>query len=138
MKMVLIFWALYLLVEAFLYLFSIKLGSVTGVWSSSAFAYADLTGKFFGSFFLLFSALAFIAQKNLEKYKNLIKISGWWGLFHGGILLSAGIFEDYSQVFGNFPSLHAWIPFYNQYLVAEGLALFAYSGVVYLWQKTDV
>lgn len=119
--------------EAILYLFNIRLYSVETVWSDSALSYAKLTNQFLGSCFLFISLLAFEAQKNIEKYQPLIKISGLWAIFYGFLLVFLSLSKDFSQAFNNLSSLYVWLPFYNQYLLLEAVFLIAYSMVVFLW-----
>lgn len=137
LKLVLIFWSVYAFFEASLYISNIRLMDVSIVWSSQALTYAKLMGPILGSTFLLISIVAFKASKNLEKYKDFIKISGIWAIFHGGLLIYLALIQDNAGIFSPNPSLFAWIPFYNQYLVLEGVMLFLYSLLIFLWVKKN-
>lgn len=134
----LFFWGIYLILEAALYLFNIRLYSVETLWPDSALSYAKLINQFLGSFFVFIALLVFEAQKNIEKYQSLIKISGLWALFYGFLLVILSLSKDFSQAFNNLSSLSVWFPFYNQYLLLEAVMLIAYSIVVFLWiRKKD-
>lgn len=133
----LFFWGIYALLEAILYLFNIRLYSVEGIWPDSALSYAKLVNQFLGSFFIFISLLVFEAQRNVEKYQPLIKMSGVWAILYGFLLIFLSLSKDFAQVFNNLASLYVWFPFYNQYLLLEAAFLIAYSAVVFLWIKKD-
>lgn len=137
LKTVLLFWSVYSFIEACLYLSNIRLTDVSTNWPSQALAYSKLMGPILGSTFLLISVVAFAASRNLDKYKDFIKISAVWAIFHGGLLIYLAIKQDNAGIFTPALSLHAWIPFYNQYLILEGLVLFFYSSLIFLWMKKD-
>lgn len=135
LRIMIIFWAVYAFVEGCLFFLNIRLESVKAIWPMPVLAYTKLVEKIAGSIFLFLSAVCFVAQRDLEKYKPLIKISGFWAIFHGGLLIFLAMSQDYGKFFSALPSLHVWLPFYNQYLLLEGLALLSYSYIVYLWCK---
>lgn len=135
LRFLVIFWGVYLTFEGILYFFNIRLADVKNIWPTSAALYSELIGKVLGSMFLFTAAIVFDIQRNLLKYRNFIKLSMFWGLFHGGVLIWLSLSNNYVEVFKNWPSLYLWSPFYNQYVTLEGVVLIGYSVLVYLWLK---
>lgn len=135
LSVMLLVWSFYAFFEAFLYLSHIRLVGIKSSWPADALSYSSLLEGIVGSLFLLIGAVAFIVSKNLDKYRGFIKISGVWTLFHGGLLIFLGLTQDYLNTFMA-PSLYVWFPFYDQYLVIEGIALIGYSVIVYLYERT--
>ena len=135
LKIFIIFWGFYLFLEGFSYLSDIRLMDTKALWLPSSAAYAELTGQILGSVFLLMAILAFEVQRNVNKYKNFVIISGFWSILHGGLLIYLSISQNYLKAFLKIPSLYVWLPFYNQYLFLEGVVLIIYSLIVYIWIK---
>lgn len=136
-RLVLIFWALYLLFESALYLFHIRLTDPKNVWPISAVVYGQLIEKVLGSTFLFVAVIIFEVQKNLLKYKTFIKLSGIWAFFHGLLLIFLSTTQNYEEVFKSFPSLFVWFPLYENYVFLEGVAAVGFSILVYLWLKNE-
>lgn len=135
LRIIIIFWGIYLAVESFLYFFNVRLISVGNFWLPSASVYSRFTERILGSVFLFLLILLFEVQKDLNKYKNLIIISGFWTLFHGCLMIYLSFLHDYPKIYNGMPSLYVWLPLYNQYVFLEGVILIAYSIVVYFWVK---
>lgn len=121
--------------EGLLYLFHVRLSDIKDIWPTSAILYSELIGKVLGSMFLFTAVIAFDVQRNLLKYRNFIKLSSFWSLFHGGVLIWLSFSNHYVEVFKNSPSLYVWFPLYNQYVTLEGIMLIVYSILVFLWLK---
>lgn len=134
----LIFGGAYLIFDGLLHFFNIKISSVNGAWSQSAISYAELLNSIYASFVFLVAAIAFVIQKDLKKYKAVLLVSSVWAIIHGSVLLFLVWTQNYQQIFKDLPSLLVWLPFYNQYVVIEGMVLIIYSGVVYLWVRSKV
>ena len=135
LRLCLILWCFYLLFEATLYFFSFRLGDIQDVWPTSAIVYSRLLEKILGSLFVLIAVMTYFVQKDLNKYKTFIKVSAIWSLFHGSLLIFLGLTQNYVATFLKYPSLYVWFPFYNQYVILEGIVLIGYSVLVYLWLK---
>lgn len=131
LRLFLIFLAGYLAIDALIHLFNIRLLSVDGIWPTSALIYARLINAIYASFVFLASLLLIVICSDLTKYKKLLKISVFWAVFHGVLLITLAFGQNFSAEFVKFPSLLVWIPFYNQYLMFEGLLSFVY--VVLVW-----
>ncbi len=129
------FGAVYLIFDGLIYLFNIRLASVVNVWPTSALSYARLLDTVYASFVFLAAILIFIAQRDLEKYKNLIFCSAIWAFFHGFLLVSFSLTKTFNNDLSLLPSLHIWIPFYSQFLLFEAALLFVYIVLVILWFK---
>lgn len=126
----------YFIFDALLHFSNIKLSSTIDVWSSPATSYANFINYLYGSFVILAAALSFIIQTDLKKYKTLVIASAVWAVFHAILLLFLVWTNNYQQIFTDLPSILVWLPFYREYLTLNALALFAYSAVVYFWQKS--
>ncbi len=135
LRALLIFGGAYFIFDGLLHLSNIKLLSVHSVWSQSAISYAKLLNYLYASFILLAGAIAFCLQKDPEKYKSLIVVTGIWAIFHGAILLFLVYTQNYQEIFQILPSLLVFLPFYKEYLIMNAFLLFGYGGVVYLWLK---
>lgn len=133
LRVLVIFWGIYLFFEGILYFFNIRLVDIKNIWPASATLYSELIGKVLGSVFLFIAAVAFDIQRNLLRYKNFIRLSGFWAIFHGGVLIWLSLSNNYVEVFKNLPSLHVWSSFYNQYVILEGMVLLGYAVLVFLW-----
>lgn len=129
-----IFWGIYLLFEAFLYLSHVRLTDIKPFWLPSATAYSQFIESMLGSVFLFLSAAAFELQRDLQKYKKIIVLSAPWAIFHGGLLIYFKG-QNYVTLYANTPSLYVWTPFYNSYLLFEGMLALIYAVVVFLWFK---
>lgn len=129
--------AVYLLFESVLYFSDVRLISVKGIWPASAISYSSLINKVLGSAFLLIAIVAVEVGRNLNKYKTFLKLSGWWAVFHGGVLIFLSLTNNYSALFSMLPSLQVFFPYYNQFLILEGLVSICYGLAVYLWMKND-
>lgn len=130
-----IFWGIYLLFESFLYLFNIRLTDTKNLWLPQAFIYSKFIENMLGSVFLFVSIVVFEVQRDLNKYKTFIILSGIWTVFHGGLLIYLSKEQNYFRIYEKQPSLYVWFPQYNQYLFLEGAVLIIYSLMVYLWIK---
>lgn len=135
LRTLVIFWGIYLLFEGLLYFFNVRLADAKNVWPASATLYSELIGKVLGSVFLFIAAVVFDLQRDLLKHRNFIKLSGFWSIFHGGILIWLSLSNNFVEVFKNTPSLYVWFPFYSQYVALEGIILICYSVLVYFWLK---
>lgn len=135
LRVLVIFWGIYLFFEGILYFFNVRLVDARNIWPASVTLYSGLIGKVLGSVFLFIAAVVFDVQRNLLKYRNFIKLSGFWGMFHGGVLIWLSLSNNFTEVFKNTPSLYVWFPFYNQYVALEGIILVSYSVLVYFWLK---
>lgn len=135
LRVLVIFWGIYLLFEGVLYFFNFRLVDAKNVWPASATLYSELIGKVLGSVFLFIAAVAFDIQRDLLKHRSFVKLSGFWGMFHGVVLIWLSLSNNFVEVFKNTPSLYVWFPFYNQYVVLEGIILISYSVFVYFWLK---
>lgn len=133
----LIFGMVYLLFDALLHFFGIKLLSVFGVWPESAVSYSSLINRLYASFVILAAMIAYVVQKDVKKYKALVIGSAVWAAFHGLVLLYLVWTQNYQQFFKSLPSLLVWLPFYKEYLTFNAIALLAYSGVVYIWSRGE-
>lgn len=131
-----IFGGVYFIFDGLLHFFNIKISSVNGAWPQSAISYAGLLSSIYASFIFLVAAIAFVIQKDLKKYKAIIVVSSVWAIIHGSVLLFLVWTQNYQQIFQDLPSLLLWLPFYNQYVLIEGLVLIIYSGIVYLWTRS--
>ena len=120
--------------DALVHLFDIKLIDVQNSWSGLSLVYGQFIDHLYASFAILASILAIIASQNLDKYKTLIKISGFWALFHGLLLIYTSLTVNFN-IFKDTPSVFVWMPFYNSYLILEGIFLIGLSLVIYLWAK---
>lgn len=125
---------IYLLLDALIHLFDIKLIDVRGIWPNLALIYGQFMAYLYASFAILASILAIAAARNLDKYKLLIVITGFWALFHGLLLILFSLAVDF-EVFSATPSVFVWIPFYNLYLIFEGVLLIGLSLTIYFWAK---
>ncbi len=135
LKGYLIFGASYLLLDALLHLFDLRLINVLSVWPVSALEYSRLLDHIYASFVILAALICFEMQRNLAKYKTLIYLSAIWALLHGFLLIFTSLNSNFSEVFKDHNSLGVWLPFYNLYLMFEASLLILYSIVVYLWQR---
>lgn len=135
LRVLVIFWGIYLTFEGILYFFNIRLTDVKNIWPTSATLYLELIEKVLGSVLLFIAVVAFDMQRNLVNKRNFIKLSGFWGIFHGGVLIWLSLSNNFVEVFKNTPSLYVWFPFYNQYVTLEGIILISYSVLVYFWLK---
>ena len=79
----LIFAGIYILADALIHLLDIKLIDVKQFWQLPALIYGSFVGHLYASFALLVGIFSLIVQKDINKYKSLIKLAGVWGLFHG-------------------------------------------------------
>lgn len=131
----LIFGGCYLIFDALVHFSGIKLLSVNGVWPPSAISYANLLNYIYASFVILAALIAFIIQKDPQKYKPVIGLSAIWAIFYGVILLTLVWTQNYQLTFKIFPSLLVWLPFYREYITLNAVLLFLYSGIVYLYFK---
>ncbi len=129
--------AIYLIGDAAIHLFNIRLSSVANVWPDSALNYAVLLNTIYASFVFLAAILIFSAQKDLKKYKDLVFASSFWAVFHGLLLLYLTLTNNFMASFLNYPSLYVWIPFYNQYLLFEATLAFVYAFLVWNWVRID-
>lgn len=134
----LIFGGAYLIFDGLLHFFNIKISSVNGAWPQSAISYAGLLNFIYASFVFLAAAIAFVIQKDFKKYKAILLVSSVWAMIHGSLLLFLVWTQNYQQIFQDLPSLLVWLPFYNQYVLIEGVILIIYSGIVYLWARSKV
>ncbi|MDD5147578.1 MAG: hypothetical protein PHV63_03490 [Candidatus Daviesbacteria bacterium] len=128
--------AIYLLADAFIHFFDIKLVDVNNNWPASAIVYARLLDKISGAFMLLIAIIVFVIHKDLEKYRLVVYLSAIWTFFLGLTFIYLNMSTDYSRIFNFLPSLSFWMPFYREYLLLESGALIFYSAIVYLWFKT--
>lgn len=136
LRLVIICLGLYLLFESFLYFFDIRLIDVRADWDLSALVYAKLIEKVLGSAFLFIAVvILFEVQKDLLKYKNIIKISAVWALLHGILLIYLSFPQNYTEVFKPFPSLMVWFPLYDKYVTLEGIIIILFSILVFFWVK---
>lgn len=133
LKYTLFFGAIYFLVEGFLFFFHIRLSSVETLWPASALDYIGFISQIFAIFLFLFSAWLFKIWKNPRAYAEFIALSAQVALLLGVYLLTSGLVSNYQESFKSLPSLYVNLPSYNLYLVFEGLALVAYSLLVYFW-----
>ena len=127
--------AVYLILDGAIHLFNIRLQSVLNIWPKSALSYATLLDMIYASFVFLVAALLLIAQRSLKKYQSLILASSIWAIFHGFLLIYLSLSQNFTGNFSNFPSLFVWMPFYNQYLLAEAFLAFIYAILVFIWIK---
>lgn len=128
--------AIYLLADAFIHFFDIKLVDVDNNWSASALVYARLLGKISGMFMLLTATVVFVIHQDLEKYRLIVYLSAIWTFLLGLTFIYLSMSTDYFRIFNFLPSLSFWLPFYREYLLLESGALIFYSAIVYLWFKT--
>lgn len=133
----LILWGVYLLFEAFLYFFNVKLQDVKGIWPKVNITYVNLIEKILGSLILLVALLIFEVQRHLAKYKTILKISAIWSLFHGSLLIFLGLSQNYVNTFSKYPSLYVWFAYYDLYVILEGLSFLIFSVLVYIWLKNE-
>lgn len=134
-RFALIFLAVYLIGDGLIHFLNIKLQTIGSNWPQSAVVYAKLLNAIYSSFVFLVAMLALIVQKDIKKYQDLIKISPYWAIFHGLILLYLSTTINFVNIFSNMPSLYVWMPFYNQYLFFEAVLAFIYAVVVFVWNK---
>lgn len=132
----LILLGVYLFIDVSIHLFDIKLLDVGGQWPQSALTYSRFISHLYASFAFLASVAVYELQRDLKKYKNLILITAVWALFHGILLIYSSITTNFASDFKGMSSLHVWLPFYNQYVLIEGIVLIIYSGIVYLWARS--
>lgn len=131
----LIFGVFYLIFDGLLHFFNIRLFSVQDIWPQSAFSYATLLNMVYASFVFLAAGFAFLMQKDIKKYKNLIVLSAFWAFFHAILLIYLSITSNLIFSAKELPSLLVWSQFYNQYLLFESALLIAYSLVIFYWMK---
>lgn len=134
-RVAIIFWGIYFLFESFLYLSHVRLTDIKTLWLPAAAAYAKFIESMLGSVFLFLSAAAFELQRNLQKYKKIIVLSAPWAIFHGGLLIYLSKGQNYVTLYASTPSLYVWSPFYNSYLLFEGILALLYAVVVLFWFK---
>ena len=127
LRSILLFWGIYLLFEAAIYLFDIRLIDTRAVWQFSAITYAQYIDRILGSIFLFLSIIILEIQKDLKKYKKIIVLSSFWAFFHGMFLVYLSVSQNYVKIYENIPSLYVWFPLYTQYVSLEGLFLIIYS-----------
>lgn len=137
LRIFIIFLGIYLIFDGSIFLFNIKLQSVSKVWPASALSYATVVDSLCATFIYLAAALAFIVQKDLKKYKSIISISSIWTFFQGLLLIYLNSAQNLISNFSNLPSLSVWMPFYQQYLLFEAFLCFIYTGLVLIWLKGE-
>lgn len=128
--------AVFLILNGLVHLFDIRLASVESIWPKSAISYARLLDTIYASFVFLAAIMIFIAQRDLKKYRNLIFYSAFWAFFHGFLLIKFATTQSFTKEIPSLPSLHIWIPFYNQFLLFEAFLLLVYVILVFLWIKS--
>ncbi len=136
-KYFLLFASVYFLIEAVFHFSGLRLMSTLSRWSVSAFTYGEFMSNLYASFILLAALLAFEAQRDVKKYKNMIYLTGVWAFFHGALLLYKLLNVDFVKAFDGYSSLYVWIYWYNYYLVFESLLAFLYGFFVFLWYLTN-
>lgn len=134
-RLYLILGALYMLNEGVIHISNIRLTDIASIWPPSAITYASWMSIFYGSFSIFLSALFFVIQKGLEKYKQIIKLLAVFALFHGSILLFGSLTVNFNEIYQASPSLSFWLPSYHLFLLVEVALLFSFSLLVYFWQK---
>lgn len=137
LKFFLNFLAIYLIGDGAIHLFNIRLQSVGNIWPQSALSYAVLLNSIYASFVFLVAILAFTAQKDLKKYKNLIFASSFWAIFHGLLLIYLITSYNFLNSFQAYASLYLGMSFYNQYLLFEAILAFFYASLVWTWVKSE-
>lgn len=137
LRLMLILWGVYLLFEATLYFFNIRMQDVKNIWPEISLTYIVLIEKVLGSLMVLVALLTFELQRNLEKYKTILKLGAIWALFHGGLLIFLALSQNYYHTFLIYPSLFVWFPYYDFYVILEGVVLLIFSAGVFLWLKNE-
>ena len=133
----LIFGSLYFTVDGLIHLFNIKLISVANSWPKSAISYAILLDSIFASFIFLAAALSLLLQANLKKYRTAIFVTAVWAIWHGLLLIFLSFNLDLVKLSASLPSVHLWLPFYDQYLAFQGSLLLLYAVVALIWFKNE-
>lgn len=131
-----IFGAIYLVGDALVHLFDLRLTDVAGKWDQPAIIFSRFMSILYASFVLAVALVVFELQKDLAKYQQLIKLSAIWALFHGLLLLYLSFQYNFPEKFQNTPSIYLDLPFYNYYLLFEASLLFSFSLVVFWYFKT--
>lgn len=138
LRIYLILGSIYLLADALVHLFDLRLIDLIGHWDQSALEYSSFLEHLYASFAILAVIFSLIIQSDLKKYRTLLKFSGGWSILYGLLL----VFESYRINLTQFtfaPSLTLWLPFYNQLLWVEAVILIGYGVlcVVYLKRTHD-
>lgn len=137
LRLFLVFLAVYLLFDGAIHLLNIRLQSVEHIWPQSALSYATLLNLIYASFVFLASILILFAQRDLKKYKTMIYASAFWAVFHGSLLIYLSLSQNFSHNFSNLSSLRVWLPFYDLYLLFEGVLACFYALFVFYWIKKE-
>lgn len=135
----LLFGSIYLAVDGLVHITGIRLFDVRRLWAQDALSYAALLNHIYASFVFLAAAIAFEIQRDVKKYRNLIRISGIWALLQGLLLFYLSFNFDFALAFNFSPSLAVWLPFYNYYLWVEAMLLIGYAilGIIYSRGKDE-
>ncbi len=134
LKWYLLVTSIYLIADGLGHIFDIKLMDA-GDWSVPALTYARLINHLFGTFAILAGLFGIEASRDLNKYRNFLYIAGVWSLGYGAYLVYLGLGVDFAGIFAGSPSVYAWMPFYNFYLIFEGGLLFTLSALIYLFKR---
>jgi uncharacterized membrane protein YvlD (DUF360 family) len=123
----------YLLVDALIHLLNIRLIDVESVWPANAVVFSGFLSQIYASFVLLVSFLIWEIRKDINKYKNILTILGFWAVGHGVYLLIRTT-NNLPESFGHIPSLMVWSPFYSFITAFEGGMLIFFGTIVILWR----
>lgn len=135
LKWYLLFTSIYLFADGIIHILNLKLANISSNWSSDLVIYAQYMTQLYGLFAVLTASFGLEVSRNLSKYKNLLYIAAIWGIVYAGFLIYYSITIDYPAVFKSTPSIYFWIPFYNAYILFEGLLLFTLSCLIFIYKK---
>jgi len=128
--------SIYLIMDGLFHLLDFKLITVSS-WPLSSLTYSSLIGHLYGAFAILSGLFGIEAQRNMIKYKNFIYIVAVWLIFYSCLLIYSSMTIDFQRIFVNEPSVYAWMPFYNSYLLFEAFLGFLFSVLTYLWKRSE-
>lgn len=137
LKWYLLITSIYLIGDGLMHVFNIKLINA-GAWPEPSLVYSKNISFLFGMFAILAACFGIEASRNLKKYRNFLKIAGIWSIFYGVYLVYISITVDFIGIFEHSPSVYAWMPFYNSYLIFEAGLLFVLAILIFLYHKYDL
>lgn len=132
----LIFGAFYILADALIHLFNIRLTDTLEIWPTSAIAFSGFISQLYASFALLTVGVIIEVQKNIKKNAAIVLVMGIWAIWHGGFLGYQAL-TGFSNNFQQVPSLYVWLPFYNSVIFLESILLILFGTMVVLWRIKD-
>ena len=134
LKWYLRFTSIYLILDGFLHIFDIKLTDALD-WPEYALVYSSQMNHLFGSFAILAGLFGVEASRDLHKYRNFLYIAAVWILGYGIYLIYSALAIDFTGIFAEYPSVYAWMPFYNSYLIFEAGLCFTLATFIYFYKQ---